>query len=180
MKALGIKHSVLTAKHGCGFLLWNTSTTLPDGTPYGYAVQRPNGLPSYPRDVIQEYVDTMRREGLGYGFYYSTGNNFYLNRRGFVPDLPKTLPGQVNVTDAQFESLVIQHVTELWTQYGELVEIWFDGGFGEAFQSVMKTLLAKHQAQAVAFQGYGVSSNPTRWVGTESGLPSYPLWSTIG
>jgi alpha-L-fucosidase len=31
MKALGVKKAVLTAKHGCGFLLWDTATKLPDG-----------------------------------------------------------------------------------------------------------------------------------------------------
>ena len=27
------------------------------------------------------------------------------------------------------------------------------------------------------FQGYGVSSNPTRWIGTEAGTAPYPNWS---
>ena len=35
-KALGATSAVLTAKHGCGFLGWQTKTTLPDGSPYGY------------------------------------------------------------------------------------------------------------------------------------------------
>ena len=38
MKNLGAKHGVLTAKHGCGFLLWPTRVSLPDGSPYGYDV----------------------------------------------------------------------------------------------------------------------------------------------
>ena len=38
MQALGVKEAVLTAKHGCGFLLWPTATTLPDGSPYTYHV----------------------------------------------------------------------------------------------------------------------------------------------
>ena len=35
-KTLGATSAVLTAKHGCGFLGWQTKTTLPDGSPYGY------------------------------------------------------------------------------------------------------------------------------------------------
>ena len=28
---MGVKSGILTAKHGCGFLLWPTNVTLPDG-----------------------------------------------------------------------------------------------------------------------------------------------------
>ena len=58
MKALGVKEAVLTAKHGCGFLLWNTSTTLPSGEPYTYHV--PPHL-----NVLQQFSDAMKAEGLG-------------------------------------------------------------------------------------------------------------------
>eukprot|EP01106_Pelomyxa_sp_JSP_P016986 TRINITY_DN660_c0_g1_i2.p1 TRINITY_DN660_c0_g1~~TRINITY_DN660_c0_g1_i2.p1 ORF type:complete len:250 (+),score=38.98 TRINITY_DN660_c0_g1_i2:440-1189(+) len=34
------------------------------------------------------------------------------------------------------------------------------------------------QPTAVAFNGYGISQNPLRWVGTESGYAPYPNWST--
>jgi len=36
MQLLGIKEAVLTAKHGCGFTLWPTNVSLPDGTRYPY------------------------------------------------------------------------------------------------------------------------------------------------
>jgi alpha-L-fucosidase len=58
MKALGVKEAVLTAKHGCGFLLWNTSTTLPGGKPYAY--HAPTHL-----DVLQQFTDSMQAAGLG-------------------------------------------------------------------------------------------------------------------
>lgn len=38
--------------------------------------------------------------------------------------------------------------------------------------------LLKKQPGAVAFGGSGASPSPTRWVGTESGMPTGPLWST--
>jgi hypothetical protein len=40
MRALGARHAVLTAKHQCGFLLWDSEVTLPDGAPYAYGVGR--------------------------------------------------------------------------------------------------------------------------------------------
>ena len=64
MHALGVQEAVLTAKHGCGFLLWNTSTRLPSGAPYTYHV--PPEL-----NVLQQFSEAMEAAGLGHGFYYS-------------------------------------------------------------------------------------------------------------
>jgi hypothetical protein len=38
-------------------------------------------------------------------------------------------PGQINVTQQQYDDLVVAQLTELWTDYGPLEEIWFDGGY---------------------------------------------------
>lgn len=57
------------------------------------------------------------------GFLHVGQNNFYLNRINFEP-AGSLLPGQVNVTDDQYNALVFQHVTELWTLFGNLTEIW--------------------------------------------------------
>jgi hypothetical protein len=34
MKDLGVAGAILTAKHGCGHLLWPTKVPLPDGSEY--------------------------------------------------------------------------------------------------------------------------------------------------
>lgn len=39
-------------------------------------------------------------------------------------------------------------------------------------------LLARLQPQAVAFNGYGLTRNPARWIGTEAGVAPDPNWST--
>jgi len=49
-------------RHGCGFLLWNTSTKLPSGEPYSYHV--PDEL-----NVLQIFSDAMEEAGIGHGFY---------------------------------------------------------------------------------------------------------------
>ena len=43
-KAVGAKSGILTAKHGCGFLLWPTNVTLPSGANYGYHVGGHGGI----------------------------------------------------------------------------------------------------------------------------------------
>jgi len=58
------------------------------------------------------------------GFYYSLTNNFYLNVRSHVVSKDPPLPGQVLVTQDQFEHIAMGQVAELWTNYGELTEIW--------------------------------------------------------
>ena len=119
MLALGVTEAVLTAKHGCGHYNWPSKVLLPDGTRYPYAVNDTF-------DVLRMFVDSMRERGLGAGFYYSLTNNFFLNEAGFVVQPPSTLlPRMANVTQAQFEDIVVASITELWTNYGSLDEIWF-------------------------------------------------------
>ena len=67
--ALGANIAVLTAKHGCGFLLWPTNSTLPDGSPYGYNVGA--GGAGIQLDVLAEFAASAKAAGVGYGFYYS-------------------------------------------------------------------------------------------------------------
>eukprot|EP00050_Salpingoeca_kvevrii_P006858 m.292192 g.292192 ORF g.292192 m.292192 type:complete len:631 (-) comp12583_c0_seq1:139-2031(-) len=175
-KAVGAKHAVLTAKHGCGFLLWDSDSKLPDGSEYGYGVKR-SSRPSFGRDVVAEFSSQMQAAGLGHGFYYSTGNNFYLNVMNFEP-AGALLPGQANVTTDQYNALVFEHVKELWTRFGSLFEIWFDHGYAASQKKALEQLLMQHQPLANGFNGFGIMPNPIKWVGTESGTPDYPIWST--
>ena len=59
--ALGSTIAILTAKHGCGFTLWPTNATLPDGSSYSYHVQPRYG------DVLRQFVDSANAYGVGYG-----------------------------------------------------------------------------------------------------------------
>jgi len=59
--ALGSTIAILTAKHGCGFTLWPTNATLPDGSSYSYHVQPRYG------DVLRQFVDSANAYDVGYG-----------------------------------------------------------------------------------------------------------------
>ena len=116
-QAVGVQTAVLTAKHGCGFLAWETKTTLPDGSPYRYHV--PAKFP-----VLKDFVAATEAAGIGHGFYYSLTNNFYLNAAAHNVQPPSTLlPGQANITQAQYEAIILEQVTELWTENGDLAEV---------------------------------------------------------
>ncbi len=59
-KAAGMKYAVLTTKHHEGFCLWDSKFTdyKATNTPFG-------------RDIVREFVDAFRAEGLRVGFYHS-------------------------------------------------------------------------------------------------------------
>lgn len=115
ISALGANIAILTAKHGCGFTLWPTKATLPDGSPYGYSVGAKGA--AIQRDVLQEFVESANAHGVGYGFYYSIMKSFYLchSFSGTNSCLENILPGQHNFTDAEYTAIVKEQVTELWT-----------------------------------------------------------------
>ena len=57
-----------------------------------------------------------------------------------------------------------------WTNYGDLAEIWFDGGFKVGgLQDELLALLNSTQPHAAVFNGCGLSPNAVAWIGTESG-----------
>ena len=96
-----------------------TKVRLPDGSPYGYNVNTS-------LNVLQQFSDVMTSRGLGHGFYYSLTNNFYLNVFDHSVRNSTLLPGQVRVTQAEFEAIALASLRELWTDFGPLWEIWFD------------------------------------------------------
>lgn len=67
-QAVGVTSAILTAKHGCGFFLWPTNVTLPDGRNYGYHVFGEGGIKV---DIVGMFATAMRKAGLPHSFYYS-------------------------------------------------------------------------------------------------------------
>jgi len=121
IKNLGAKIAVLTAKHGCGHLLWPTKTKLPNGQPYNYGVGQSGS--TIQQDVIQLFSNTMKSAGIPYGYYYSLSTNFYLNADEYAVKPSNTLiPGQINVTQDQFQQLIYAQLQEIWSGYGELAD----------------------------------------------------------
>eukprot|EP00729_Bicosta_minor_P017100 gene17100-25960_t len=110
--AVGVQSVILTAKHGCGFLLWPTNVTLPDGSNYGYHV---GGKGAIGIDIVSDFVHAMEAAGLAHSLYYSLKDSFYLNALGDNVRGGDVLPGQINVTQEQFENISLAAVTELWS-----------------------------------------------------------------
>ena len=137
MVAIGVDEAVLTAKHGCGFYLWPTKVRLPDGSPYAYHVNET----SY-GDVLEQFRDATSARNIGHGFYYSLTNNRYLNVYGHSVQPGPLQPGQVNVTQQEFEDIAFDSVSELWQNYGALTEIWVRTAGRSAFHPALVALPA--------------------------------------
>ena len=158
----------------CGFAIWPTKTTLPRNN-FTYDYRVPDG-----QDIIRDFAESCSAVGVKLGIYYSVVENEYLNVAGGSVRAPSTVhTGQVGVTQDEYAEVVLQQLTELWTQYGDLAEIWFDGGFSVGgLQTKLLGLLNGTQPHASIFNGCGLSPNAIAWIGTESGHAPYPVWNT--
>jgi alpha-L-fucosidase len=163
--AAGAGYAVLVAKHCSGFCLWPTDV-------HEYSVKKSpwkNGA----GDVVGDFIRSCERYHIKPGLYYSMACNAYMQVDN---------PGLVRSGDAteqrQYNDMAITQLTELWTRYGDLFEIWFDGGVIPAEQGGpdLTPLLAKHQPNAVVFQGPREHHSLIRWVGNERGVAPDPCW----
>ena len=174
--SFGAKYAVLTAQHCSGFSMWPTDIYEATGFHYNYSIQY-SPLKGGKYDVVQAFIDSCKKYNIAPGIYYSLNQNYYLNvAQGKVMNT-KLTPGQVNVTQELYNKIALAQMTELWSHYGELSELWFDGGCIKGIEKNISDLTANLQPHAVYFGGCSETNN-IRWVGTESGEPSYPIWST--
>ncbi len=163
---LGAKYAVLVANHCTGFSLWDTKV---NDFSIAHTDWRGGG-----GDICREFIKACREYGLRPGFYYSTGCNGYYNI-----DDGKNWDYRSDEYQAYVKNVEAQ-VTELWTQYGELFEVWFDGGIipPEKGGPDLTPLLKKFQPNAVCFQGPRDFPHDLRWVGNEDGLAPADCWAT--
>lgn len=165
-KSAGAKYAVLVAKHCTGFSLWPTEA-------HDYSVKNS----SYDGDIVAEFVASCKKYGLKPGIYYSASCNGYLN----VDNPGKVRSGNAD-EQKKYNDIVRQQITELWGNYGELFEVWFDGGLLSPKDGgpELKDLFDKYQPNAVKFQGSAISeTNNLRWVGNEEAMAPINCWATI-
>jgi alpha-L-fucosidase len=120
----GMRYIVLTTKHHEGFCMWDTDTTdyKITKTPFG-------------RDLVKEFVEACRAEGLRVGFYFSIIDWHHPH---FTIDVTHPLRPRNGFTDESYAKLnrgrdmekyreyMFAQVRELLTRYGTIDIIWFD------------------------------------------------------
>ena len=156
----GLTGLILVCKHHDGFCLWPTRTT-------------PHNISASPfrngkGDLVREVSDACRRHGLGFGIYCSPWD-----RNHPAYGTPEYL------------EIYREQLRELYTNYGEAFELWFDGAnggdgyYGGAretrkidqstyydWENTWK-IARELQPHAAIFSDIGPD---LRWVGNEKGL----------
>ena len=167
-KAMGAKYVVFVAKHGSGFLQWQSNA-------YDYGLRQAKWRGGK-GDVVRDFVESARRAGLKPGLYASIpANGWFEVDRGLVN---RGKGGDV-AAQRRYSAVCEKMCTELWRDYGELFEIWFDGGALKPSEGGpdLVPILRKYQPNALLFQGPEDAGNIIRWPGNERGAAPYPNWS---
>jgi len=105
-KQAGQKYMVMTTKHHEGFCNWDTKLTN-----YCAAKQGPG------RDLVAEFVEAARAEGLRVGFYYSLMDWHHPDGARCATDL---------AARQRFVAYTHGLIEELMTNYGKIDVLWYD------------------------------------------------------
>lgn len=154
--ALGARYIVFVAKHQGGFCMWQTGTTEYSirNTPW----KRGKG------DVLAEIAASCRKRGMLLGVYVSPRDEHFGAGPGGLCKTPEK--------QRRYNAMYREQLTEVFSRYGNLVEIWFDG----SVVVPVGDLLRRYQPNAMIFQGPEAT---IRWVGNENGFAPRPCWNGI-
>jgi alpha-L-fucosidase len=122
----GATYAVLTTKHHSGYAMFHTklSEFSIEHSPFG-------------RDIVREFVDAVRAEGLRVGLYFSLSD-------WSAPDYPPfteahkpymfglSPPATKGEQWERYIEYMFGQITELLTNYGRIDVLWFDGGWERA------------------------------------------------
>jgi alpha-L-fucosidase len=155
-KAAGAKGIIITAKHHDGFCLW----------PSKYSTHTV-GQSDFKRDVLAELSAACKKHGLLFGVYLSPWDRNH-------PDYGT----------AQYNTVFVNMLKEIFQNYGPIWELWWDGANGEGpngkkqiydwqlFESTVRSI----SPQTVIFSDIGPD---IRWIGNENGKASSTNWNLL-
>lgn len=188
-KNAGMKYAVMTAKHHDGFCLFDSGLTdyKSTNTPCG-------------RDLIREYIDAFRAEGIRVGLYYSLidwhhqdyphygDSNHPMRNNEKYKDVKHDFDNYLRYMHGQVE--------ELCSNYGKIDLFWFDFSYGsltgEAWKATeLVRMIRKYQPEVlidnrleVSGEGFGslLTGNPSEYSGDfvspEQIIPPYGIRNT--
>lgn len=157
-KSWGAKEIIFVAKHVGSFCWWPTYTT-------EYCVRNipwKNGK----GDLLKDLAISCKKMGLNLGIYIYPGDIKWgagLGSGGITKDPTK---------QEAYNKIFRQQLTEVLANYGNMLEVWFDGSCKIPVSDILK----QYASKAVIFQG---SEATIRWPGTETGRLHYPVWNSL-
>ncbi len=123
-KAAGMKYAVITSKHHEGFCLWDSQLTdyKTTNTPIG-------------RDLLSEWVEAFRAEGLKIGFYHSVIDwhhpEFPVDRVHPQRDDAAFREATKDRDIRKYAEYLHGQTRELLTNYGKIDIMWYDFSYNE-------------------------------------------------
>lgn len=118
----GMRYIVLTTKHHDGYTLFPT-----EHSPIGVHASLPG------RDLVGEFVEAVRSEGLRLGFYFSLSDWHHPDYPAFTDAMrPYPMLGYPRAEPDAWQRFVADQraqLRHLLTAYGQVDVLWFDGGW---------------------------------------------------
>ncbi len=169
LKETGFKGVILTCKHHDGFCLWPTKYTEHSiaNSPYK----------SGKGDIVREVSEACKKFGLKFGIYLSPWDR-----------------NRVDYGDSTYVVYYRSQLKELFTQYGDIFEMWFDGanggdGYYAGANEIRKidrktyydwpTTLSLVQDLSPNILFFSDAGPGVRWGGNEEGRAGSTNWNTI-
>nr|MDO8111229.1 alpha-L-fucosidase [Candidatus Sigynarchaeota archaeon] len=194
MKRAGLQFIQITSKHCEGFALWDTKTKVRVPKRIGsragmaiYPLEEPEPYIHYSvmdspfkRDIIKELSQAFRKHDLGFGIYYSHWDwedpNFRWDEGNRCYD--PAYNEMANPEDWKaFIAREREQLRELFTNYGQLDQVFFDTTwFGLAWSEFkdMVKMLRKLQPNCMfsdrGLGPYGDFTSPECWIPKEAGI----------
>jgi alpha-L-fucosidase len=167
-KTAGARFAILTATHETGFALYQS-----DANPYCLKAVKWRGGKG---DIVKDFVESCRKYGVEPGIYVGIRWNSFFGVHNFqvIGD------GEFReMRQAYYRKMCEGMVTELCTRYGELFEIWFDGGADHPDNGAPDVLpiVKKYQPNCLFYHNLQLAE--ARWGGSESGTVPYLCWATF-
>ncbi len=167
-RAAGAGYAIFTATHMGGFLQWPSDLY-------------PHGVKQAPwrdgkGDVVGDFIASCHRYGIRPGLYVSTRFNAYWQVTNTEVNFGE---GDDDEKQARYIQTCEGMVTELCSRYGDLLEIWFDGGVQTPDRGGPDVLpiVDKHQPNINFYHSKQRAHH--RWAGNENGTAGYPCWATM-
>jgi alpha-L-fucosidase len=141
-KNAGMKYIIITSKHHDGFAMFHSRASdfnIMDATPFG-------------RDPMKELAEACKKQGLGFGFYYSQNQDWTAPGGAGGPNVDES--GKKVTFEEYFEQKCLPQVREITTQYGDIVLVWFDTP-GRIPKKNVEQLVAEVRKKPAQCAGFG-------------------------
>ena len=158
-KQAGATGIIITAKHHDGFCLWPSK--------YSKHTVRESKWKNGKGDVLKELSKACKEFGLNFGVYISPWDRNH-------PDYGTE----------KYNDVFVNMMKEIFTNYGPVTELWWDGANGEGPNGKkqvydwkrFKEVVRKLSPNTVVFSDVGPD---IRWVGNENGIAGTTNWNTL-